>query len=328
MDYRAIRDAFDIVAIPDVNQRSVSYSTTVLGANGFRIGKSKKGNPVLFVPSGSPQSEFRDRHLANLRVRHQLNLRLAEDQSVGKFSVVECLSQDEAVRDWFLRLLPSLYEQVQAHPPEEVLDQEIAKVAELFRVISGSTTRQLAGLWAEMSLIVRCADPRLMLESWHPSPGAVYDFTNAGFNVEVKATEGVERRHRFAAHQLRPSGAVIVASFVLRQADRGDSVMDLYTELIRVAGSDPDLQYKVNSQVGSAVGLRVAEAESLRFDSEAAAGSVALVRGECVPQPAQPFPSGVTDVRFVADLGLCPQVDLDYLSTSELWRSLQVISML
>ncbi len=94
----------------------------------------------------------------------------------------------------------------------------------------------------------------------------------------------------------------MIASLLLEEADYGASVMELYEEVIELLPEDPDLQEKVHVAVIAGVGRRLAAAEDCRYDVPAALRNAAFFVAHDVPQLAPPFPLGVSDVRFVADL--------------------------
>jgi len=306
VDYQLLRRLFDQLSPPTAGDSSVAYSTEPLPGESVRLGKDRQGNPALIMPLDARHGRsLRDRHYANLRLRHALNLKLegvSHDQHPHAYSVVECVTDDVNVVDWFLRLLPAIYEHaVSPVGGFEALDEEIARIGELFRRLDSAAQSELKGLWAELTLILNAHDVPLAVQAWHAKNEAVHDFTVDGLHVEVKCTEGPERRHTFSSQQLQPLDSVIIASFVVEVAD-GPSVLDLYEELSVRLAAIPDLQHKVQTQVLGAVGRRLREADEIRFDPTGALRSLRFVPAINVPHLSEPFPPGVSYVRFTSDL--------------------------
>ena len=312
VNYESLRRLFDRLDPPsDDGSSAIAYSTERLAGGTLRLGKSRNGNPALLIPADAGQySNPRDRHFANLRLRHSLSLRIEgdlDDQQANHYSVAECVTNDPAVIDWFLRLLPAIYEACSVDGRFDALDEEIARLGELFRLLDTGSHSELTGLWAELALLANARDKVQAVKCWHVHSGSLHDFTLKGENVEVKCTSGRERRHVFSAGQLEASDAVTVASFVVEQAD-GPSILDLFDNLLAALAGHSDLQHKLQTQIMSAVGRRLAEAEDTQFDLVLAARSLSFVRGADIPRLHEPFPAGVSNVHFTSDLSSSPHV--------------------
>lgn len=285
------------------------------------MGVGQDGNPCLLVPLAEAAAGRSDRHYANLRLRHGLRLRLREAEQLGTYSVLECVAGDPNVQDWFLRLVPSICERFVATLSLADVDAHIDRIAELFRLLGRDAHKSLVGLWGELVLILGANDPLAAVRAWHVLSTAPHDFTAAGVHVEVKATEGT-RQHHFSLQQLRPHDSTLIVSLVLEASDDGQSVLDLYEEVLELVGHDPDLQEKVHRLLMSAVGFRLGAASDVRFDAIAALGSAKAVVADEVPRVPEPLPRGVSDVRFVSDLDMSSPAASDLLEGHALWSSL------
>jgi hypothetical protein len=320
VDYEFVRLAFDELDGPRSGQGSVAYSTIELTRSGIRLGKGESDSPALIFPSvstGTPD----DLYLANMRVRHAVSLRLSPGGAIGAFSVMECTSSDPSIIDWFLRFAPEILFIFENGWSADGLNSEILRLSELFKLILLSQTRELAGLWAELLLIVRSNDPGLLVRAWHAAPTASKDFTLDGKHVEVKSTRGGERVHRFSVDQLQASGSVLVASVMLTASDSGPSVLDLFEALRSALAGRAAALEKLNRQVLSIVGLRIGEAEATRFDEQAAVDSVRVILGSDLPQLSPPFPAGVSRVQFWSNLGSCNEPEVRVVNGAALWRA-------
>jgi urease gamma subunit len=317
--YADVRLRFDSLVAPSQGSQ-LAYATEPLGPGIVRLGKSQSGSPCLILTTQSSVSH-QDSHFANLRLRHGLRLRLRTNDDLSTYSVLECVSEDVSVRDWFLRLVPSLHAKLAEASQLESVQDLVANLAELFRLIDRDAHRSLTGLWGELALITASDDPTAAALSWHVSGDATHDFTSQGAHVEVKASE-LGRKHHFSPAQLQPEEQVLVASLLLEQSDDGSSVLDLYDEALELLEARPDLQQKVHELVIACVGRRLSTAEDSRFDLPTALASARYVIAGLVPQLREPFPAGVSEVRFTADLSGCQQADAGTLANSALWTNL------
>lgn len=317
--YADVRLLFDSLTAPATGSR-LAYAAEQLGSAGVRLGKSQGGSPCLILATQDTTSH-QDRHYANLRLRHGLRLRLRASDDLASYSVLECVSDDESVRDWFLRLVPTVYAKLAEASHLGSVQQLVENLSELFRLIDRDAHRSLAGLWGELALISASADPATAVSAWHTIGESTHDFSSVGSHVEVKASE-FGRQHHFSPAQLQPGAQVMVASLLLEQSDDGSSVLDLYEETLDLLERRPDLQHKVHELVIACVGRRLSAAEDARFDLPTALSTIRFILGEDVPQLMEPFPVGVSDVRFTADLSRSPQADERVLSRSDLWRNI------
>jgi Putative PD-(D/E)XK family member, (DUF4420) len=325
LTYSEVRLAFDRLPAPSGAAATMSYTTDHLTDTGVRLGKTAEGLPALVVaePEAVPTS-LPNRHYANIRLRHRRVLRLVDAELPATYSVLECVTHDPAVQDWFLRLLPSLLERVADRGADE-LDRQVAWLNELFRSFDTAAGKDMTGVWAELFLMRQADDPVHVATSWRSTQSHRYDFTDGGNHVEVKATTHPNRRHAFSASQLTPADRVLVASLVLDRSDHGSSVLDLYQEIAAELTGAPELGEKLHRHVMALVGSRVAEADDTRFDVRAAAENLRCYRAVDIPQVSAPFPAGVSGVRFTADLTTATPVGRDLGRRSALWRSLLAI---
>jgi hypothetical protein len=319
LSYLEVRRIFETLNPPRASSQ-LAYATELLPGGDIRLGMGQDGNPCLLIPIDEAASGRSDRHYANLRLRHGLRLRLREAEQLGTYSVLECVASDPNVQDWFLRLVPSICERLTATLTLAEVDAQIGRIAELFRLLGKEAHKTLVGLWGELVLIVGCDNPPAAVRAWHTLSTAPHDFTTDGVHVEVKATEGA-RHHHFSLQQLHPNASTLVVSLTLSASDDGQSVLDLYEEVLELVGHDPDLQEKVHRLLMSAVGFRLGAASDVRFDAIAALGTAKPVVAVDVPRIPVPLPTGVSDVRFVADLDIAPSASPTTLAEHALWSN-------
>src|SRR4051794_41628885 len=85
---------------------------------------------------------------------------------------------------------------------------------------------------------------------------------------------------------------------------------------------DPALKEKVKAGVMGGVGRSLVGAEDCRYAARAVWGRAPFFVAHDVPQRAPPFPPGVSDVRFVADLTHAAPAPEEMLRGNRLWASL------
>jgi hypothetical protein len=119
-----------------------------------------------------------------------------------------------------------------------------------------------------------------------------------------------------------PPDLVLVASFLLRASDAGESVVELYDELISALIDKPDAQVKVHGNVMGIIGSRLREARSCRFDRASAINGLRLIPAARVPRLEPPFPVGVSQVHFVSDLSSADGATVEELDSHGLWGAL------
>lgn len=323
-EYQQVRRLFDRLTAPEPTPRR-SYSTAQLHGD-VRLGKSQTGKPCLVLSvRAEPGHRQVDRHYSNLQLRHHVGLRLESTPGVTEFSVVECVSSEPAIQDWFLRLVPTLIEGLSGAGAVEQLDVEVARIGELFRLADAASPRALPGLWGELATIVGCSRPVDAVAAWHQDERALHDFTSHGFHCEVKTTEGGGRRHHFTTAQLQPPGRVLVVSLVVEGSDDGESILDLYENVVRLLEGHEDLQHKVHRQVMATVGRNLALAEEFRCDLMSALTGARIFLGDDVPQIAEPFPAGVHDVRFSSDLASVTPLSPEQARGVPLWQTIAAL---
>lgn len=324
LTYSGVRRTFDRLPPPVSGASNTSYTTEQLDSPTVRLGKTAEGLPALLMAEPVAQPSASDRHYANIRLRHRRVLRLIGDQQPATYAVLECVTHDPTVQDWFLRLLPSLIERI-GDRGAEALDSQVAWLNELFRNFDSGADKDLTGVWAELFILHETRDPFHAIEAWRSANVSRYDFTDRGRHVEVKSTTHSQRRHAFSASQLAPPDRVLIASLVLDRSDRGPSVLELYDRVVtRIMGSS-EAGEKLHQQVMALVGARVAEADDLRFDMSTAKANLRFYRVIDIPHLSAPFPAGVSNVRFSADLTTATSAPSRLGDQCVLWKDLLAV---
>ena len=131
--------------------------------------------------------------------------------------MIRCASTDRALHLYFLRVADAVLATFGEQPTGREVTQAIDHLVELFHAVEQPARKSLQGLWAEVFLIARAADPAALVEAWHGVSTDRYDFMVGSQRIEVKSTAGSTREHHFSLEQLHPPEGteVLIASLSL-----------------------------------------------------------------------------------------------------------------
>ncbi len=265
--------------------------------------------PVLLVsarpaPSASPPAPFALEHLV---VQHEVACLVSHYDGIqeqSRFSIIRCVSSDESLQKYFLRVLGSFVGLLGSSPTSADVASVVNRLVELFRLMTLPPRKSAQGLWAELLVVAESTDPVALLGAWHVLPTDVYDFNAGAQRLEVKSTGGRRRQHRFSLAQLQPPPGtrVLVASVLAESAGGGTSLRELVDEVRSRVIVCPELASRVDQVVALSLGDSWRQAFDVRFDRELATSHLAFFDAAVIPCIDPNIPAGVSDVRFVADL--------------------------
>lgn len=226
----------------------------------------------------------------------------ATDEVVRRrFAVVALRSGNEDLASSFAVVASTLLATLVADPSPadilEFLDSLIDLVAPR-RVAAAST---VVGLWGELWMIASADDPALFAAAWHSAPEDRFDFSLPNARVEVKTTSGPSRSHEFGLDQLSIGDAkpTWIASLAVVSDPTGRSIIDLLDGLLGVLPGP--LAVKINRIALRTVAGDIESVQDFTFAPVGAEPFLAFT-AEDVPRPVVAPGSGVTGVRFRADL--------------------------
>lgn len=223
----------------------------------------------------------------------------------GTFSIVRLEENDPDLVRVFLRLLEETFCGDALTPlTNREISERILELANLFSQLEHSA-KDLLGLWGELLIISRAADPAAAAQRWCLDQNAKYDFVCDGFALEVKTTLKSSRVHRFALAQLRPNGelAIYVASIQAIQAHGGTTVSELMDRILEVI-TDAELRRSFLTLCLLKGGEDIYKS-GLRLQLLSTEGGVAYFAASNIPVPFVDAMSPVSNVKF--------DVCLDYL---------------
>lgn len=281
----------------------VSLSPRVHGAFATR---DATGRPAILCAAGGDSAPAME--LRGVRVEHAVPADLKDGSStrVVEVSLIRCLLEDPSVFPLFLECLSAALPAVEAGRTRHQVNQAVDQLVKLFASLANPGAPP-AGLWAELLVICRSAEPQMLLRCWHTRGRQRHDFAGERQRLEVKATQTGERRHLFGLEQLTHGGeaAVAVVSLMLEETDAGTRLGELRERCLSAAAGDEELRLKVDRLCAGYLGNAWAAGLRVAFDEEAAWSERLVVDGASVPRPV--VPPAVTEVTFRSDLtGLTP----------------------
>lgn len=228
------------------------------------------------------------------------------------FTVLRCLSDDEAIQGHFLTVGGPFLACLGEHPAPTQVSRFLETLVALFRALSEPPRKSVQGLWAELYLITRARDSRALVKAWHASPDERYDFSGGSQRIEVKCAVGRGRVHHFSLEQLTPPDmtVVLIASLCTERSGGGTSLRELLAKARAQLSGDPALLLRLESVVGGTLGESLSRALDESYDLEMATQSLGFYEVDAVPRPPGPLPREVREVRFTADLTHIEAVDL------------------
>lgn len=173
------------------------------GVRSCSVGKDAAGCPALLIQTeaAGPRAPVGPIVLENLSVLHNGDCRMQNvdgEATTHRLSVIRCCGEDSALHEYFLRALSPVISSLPARPTREQVAEAVNTLVELFSPGVTGPAKDLQGLWAELFVIQRAADPAALLRAWHVEPEDRFDFTDDSQRIEVKTASGRARIHGFS----------------------------------------------------------------------------------------------------------------------------------
>lgn len=316
-----LTDAFELLQPPDPAPHSGLRFTAaaIPGYEQHRLGKDSAGAPALLVSvSASPgQKSPASIALEHLSVQHNVRCHISRADGAieeGTFALVQCTSDESALRTYFLRVAGAIITLLGTAPSQADVQRAVDQLVELFRAVTMAPRKSVQGLWAELLVIAQARHPEILVGAWHARPEDRFDFSAANHHLEVKSAAGKTREHYFTVEQLHPPRGtdVLVASLFVQRAESGTSLADLVSEVRSTVAPSPALLLRVDQVVALTLGNVLDSAQEERFDRALAEESLMFFAPEHIPKIGANLPPGVSEVRFRSALTGVPPIDADY----------------
>lgn len=301
---RADKETFDVITIPDMTHK---------------LGISSEGFPKFFVSTNNSVSATQNIILEMLSVEYDLPCSIVENGEVMKnniFSIITLRTLETALQAYFIDIFTMMLQKISREPSKRELSVEIENLITIFSALNKPPRQQIQGLWAELLVIEKSLHPETLINAWHNSPAAKYDFTMGRDKIEVKSTAAEERIHHFSLDQLNPSpnSRLLIASVVVRESGNGTgglSVRNLYDRICsRVSAENTRLQ--LYSVIAETIGNDLAKIGNTFFDYVEASDTLAFYNAESVPHiDKDNIPQFVSEVKFNSNLSHLMSIQQD-----------------
>lgn len=262
------------------------------------VGKSNSKNYpfVLVVPSGTVSKDEKTTNLLLVRSRllEQVTSPNKEwPETVGVIGFKFLSHGAELIVDLLVDVILNSLPSVSA-------DELIQDLIDIFKPTRGIEDQELVGLLGELAVISQASDIAKMVEAWHSSNDARYDFSFANARIEVKTSRGSRRIHFFSSAQLPPQKGINlkVISLLTEEVPNGTNVVSLFNQIFEVI---PDhMKRKLLLQFNSVFTKDEDKCINTFFDLDLLFGSIKIFDGELVPSPT--LVQGVISAKWEADI--------------------------
>lgn len=300
---------FDELPFPAATGQGAGFSGAAVPGTSHHIAKDPEGRPAVLLTVTAAGVRPPSLLLRNLRVEHSVRCRISRvggDVIEGRFSLVQCRSTDVLLQRCFLELFDTVVAALPATPTCNDIAAAIERIAALFQALERPPTRTVQGLWGELFVIVRSADPLAMASAWHNESCDRYDFAAGLQRLEVKTSSNRARCHRLSLAQAYPPGGVqaVIVSMHVEQSAAGRSLGSLWDAARSAVSADAELRLKIDELCLAALGTSWQEARQIAFDEQLALSSLQLYDMRDIPRVPSQLPEGVSDVRFQSDVAL------------------------
>lgn len=330
-----LKTLFDRLLLPkEIGQSIQVYSSILIpGFSGFHLAKDLESRPAIIISlKNKIDIPIHSIELENLRVEHNVYCKISSNagqQSTDKFSLIQCLSKDHVLIEYFLDVMGVILTSLTDEITSLELTLAINKLVELFHKMKKPSLRSVQGLWAELLLIVHSRNPKIMLESWYSEPNELYDFNHGKYYLEVKCTSNRERKHYFSFEQAYPprDSHVLVVSMFVDSTSNGTTLGELWDSARKLSGSNSELRIKIEQICIETLGDDWKIARDRAFDSQLALTSINFYDLDTIPRVHKKHPQGVSEIRFRSDLSHAkPIIRSNYKNSSPLFDSCLDIS--
>lgn len=149
------------------------------------------------------------------------------------YAIITLRSPEWALQSSFIDIVVLMLQKIQPVPSRKTLSVEVEKLITIFSALVTPPVKKMQGLWGELLVIEQSKYPETLVNAWHSSLNAKFDFTLGRDKIEVKTTSSENRIHHFSIDQLNPSPSsrLLIASITVRESGEGNggkSVRDLF----------------------------------------------------------------------------------------------------
>ncbi|MCR5277391.1 MAG: PD-(D/E)XK motif protein [Bacteroidales bacterium] len=332
MDASIIYESFKSLSTLEPSQEG--YHIIHLPACQHKLGISNEKYPIFFIKTTDEKPIIPDLNLDILSVDYNQDCTLIDDnhkRHSGTYSLLTLRNTEPTLQRYFIEICLLILEKLREEPSRRELATEVDDLIAIFTAIKAKGKKTVQGLWAELLVIETSKYPEVLINAWHSSPSAKYDFTLGGDKIEVKSTSGDERVHHFSIDQLLHTAHshLVIASTFVRESGQGFGglcINDLYQKICkRVLNADS--RFKLQKVMAETIGRDYTKLNSEFFDYVSARDTMAFYDSDNVPRISrEDVPTEVSKVEFDSNLSGVLDIKSDPeakdFSSSALYRSI------
>lgn len=290
-----------------------SYKVISLADLKHKLGKSDEGYPKFFICINESTSQVKNiiRELLTVEYNQKCRIESDDGQIENTYAIITLHSIERTLQSSFLDIVMTMLNNMKALPSRKELAVEVENLITIFSAIQNPPVKKMQGLWGELLIIEQSKYPDILINAWHNSPNAKFDFTLGRDKIEVKTTSSENRIHKFSLDQLNPSAnsRLLIASITVRESGEGNggkSIRNLFDSIYaKVTGSKERLHlYEV---MAGTIGRDIIKIDSVFFDYTEAIDTLDYFRAQDIPHiDKKDIPAGVTEVKFLSNLSNAP----------------------
>ena len=200
----------------------------------YFIGRDGEGRACLLIAAGDNHSRLHPPiRLENLDVQFALRCHLRknnEPERDGTFTVVCCRLPDPEIVRYFLSVCETILHLAGTRPAEHDIAEAVNRLAAIFQRMQRPPSRPVNGLFGELYLLWRSANPARAIAAWRGDDSARFDFSDGDIRVDVKVASGKVRVHTFSYEQCNPPPGTIavVGSLFAERASGGMALRSIF----------------------------------------------------------------------------------------------------
>lgn len=320
--------------IQNGNAQQNRFTVVAIDGMSHRLGRSQEGYPKFFIRTNNSAFTVQNVIREILSVEYNVPCELVDNEGNHQrdtFSIITLRTREKVLQAYFIEIFTMMLKKMPEMPSRRELSIEVENLITIFSALTNPPKKKIQGLWSELLVIEQSSLPETLINAWHSSPTAKYDFTMGRDKIEVKSTSSEERVHKFSLDQLNPSpnSRLVIASTIVREsapAADGLSVKGLYDKICeRVTAINSRL--RLYTVIAETIGTEFAKLEDIYFDYTSAVDYLGYYDATEVPRiDKENVPEFVTDVKFSSDLThltdiRTPESHFDY-SNCPLFKSL------
>lgn len=287
-----------------------TYNVISLPGLNHKLGMSKEHYPMFFVATNRTQDNIPNTIRELLSVEYDIECTIKETTSsslLSNFAIITLRTNDIHLQSYFIEIFLMMLEKMALQPSKQELSIEVERLVVIFSALTAAPIKKIQGLWAELLVIERSKDPKILINAWHSSASSKYDFTLGKDKLEVKSTSSEERIHRFSLDQLNPSPSsrLLIASIMVRESGKcaqGLSIKDIYDNICKRLTNTED-KIRLYTIIAQTLGNNINKIDSAYFDYISASETLAYYDYKSIPRIQKTdIPAAISEVKFTCNI--------------------------